>query len=514
MNGLIIGLIAIAYIAVLFYFIIKGNKKSDDLDDFTIGGWSMSLSVSIFYFTATWVSAASVLGVPGILYANGFAGITGWFAGWFFATAILPLIAYKLRRPMFPVRTIPEYMRLRFEPYVKKSFIQAWSSVMIIIGYISYVTIQITGIGYLLSQVTGLSYFVSILIFLVFILLTVLGGVWSVAMTDVLNTIVIIFGLVLAAGLILYQVGGPTALFTQLQQVNTPVLHGGTPVEPGSMFSPLGTFSLAAMIGIFISNSLGAAVAPHWPTRLLSAKNVKTAISTPLISTLILTFVFLCLLIMGLGGRILVPTMPEGMASDQIMPLLITEFMNPVVAGILIAAIFAAALSTSNGMVLQAAIAVSYDMYRNLRTKPVADGTLIRITQVLLIVISIIAFFFSIKPPAFIAMVAAYVFGFFGSAFIGPIFLGLYSKRANRQSAYAGSMIGAVSYVLFTYLTITGLLVLPIPAIAIAMGLSVAAMLICMAIFPPAPQVAWEPYFEEDISDETKRVVDLAMRRV
>ena len=180
-------LIAIVYVAVLFYFIIKGNKKSSDLDDFTIGGWSMSLGVSIFYFTATWVSAASVLGVPGILYANGFAGITGWFAGWFFATAILPIIAYKLRRPMFPVRTIPEYMRLRFEPYAKKSVLQAWSAIMIVFGYISFVTIQITGIGYLLSQVTGLSYFVSILIFLVFILLTVLGGVWSVALTDVLN---------------------------------------------------------------------------------------------------------------------------------------------------------------------------------------------------------------------------------------------------------------------------------------------------------------------------------------
>ncbi|MGE7918150.1 sodium:solute symporter family protein [Viridibacillus sp. NPDC093762] len=506
--------IAIVYVAILFYFIIKGNKKSSDLDDFTIGGWSMSLGVSIFYFTATWVSAASVLGVPGILYANGFAGITGWFAGWFFATALLPLIAYKLRRPMFPVRTIPEYMRLRFEPYVKKSFLQAWSSIMIVFGYISYVTIQITGIGYLLSQVTGLSYFISILIFLVFILLTVLGGVWSVALTDVLNTVVIIIGLALAAGLLLWNIGGLTTLFEKAALINTPAIEGGTAVAAGGLFSPLGTFSMAAMLGIFISNSLGAAVAPHWPTRLLASKNVKIAVYTPLLSTIILVFVFSCLLVIGIGGRVLIPTMPNGMATDQIVPLLIANYMNPVVAGILIAAIFAAALSTANGMILQAAIAVSYDMYRNLSTKKIADGILIRITQVLLIIISIIAFVFSINPPAFIALVAAYVFGFFGCAFIGPIFFGLYWKRANRQSAYAGSIIGALSYIIFSFLNTKGILVLPIPAVAIGMGLSAVSMLICTLIFPDAPRVAWEPYFEEEISKETKEVVNLAMRNV
>lgn len=93
-------IITLAYFLLLFYFIKKGSKKSESLDDFTIGGWSMGLSVNVFYFTATWVSAASVLGVPSLLYNVGFAAVTGWFAGWFFATALLPLIAYKLRRPM------------------------------------------------------------------------------------------------------------------------------------------------------------------------------------------------------------------------------------------------------------------------------------------------------------------------------------------------------------------------------------------------------------------------------
>ncbi|MEK4760540.1 hypothetical protein MHH85_09800 [Viridibacillus sp. FSL E2-0187] len=149
-----------------------------------------------------------------------------------------------------------------------------------------------------------------------------------------------------------------------------------------------------------------------------------------------------------------------------------------------------------------------------LKIQKIADGVLIRITQVLLIIISIIAFVFSIYPPAFIAFVAAYVFGFFGCAFIGPIFFGLYWKRANRQSAYAGSIIGALSYIIFSFLNTKRILVLPIPAVAIGMGLSAVSILICTLIFPATPRVAWEPYFEGEIFEETKEVVKLAMRNV
>lgn len=53
-----------------------------------------------------------------------------------------------------------------------------------------------------------------------------------------------------------------------------------------------------------------------------------------------------------------------------------------------------------------------------------------------------------------------------------------------------------------------------IPAVAIGMGLSTVSMLICTLIFPAAPRVTWEPYFEGEISEETKEVVNLAMRNV
>jgi sodium/pantothenate symporter len=507
-------LITVAYFLILFYFIRKGSEKSDSIDDFTVGGWSMGIIVNVGFFTATWVSAASVLGVPSLLYSLGFAAVTGWFAGWFFANALLPFIAYKLRRPKFPVRTIPEFMRLRYEPHVKHSKLQVWSSLIMVVGYISYVTIQITGIGYLVSAITGLSYQVSIFIFLLFTLITVLGGVWSVALTDLFNTMVIVVGLALAALMILPQVGGITEMFTQAGKINTPDVVGGTVMEAGGMFSPLGTFSIAAIVGIFLSNSLGASVAPHWPTRLLSAKNVKTAVLTPLISNIVIFVVFLSLLVIGIGGRVLVPTMPEGMGTDQIFPLLITDYMNPVVGGIVLAAIFAAALSTANGMILQSAIAVTYDIYRNYSKKIVKDSFFIKLTQGLLIVIAIIATLFALNPPAFIAMVAAYIFGLFGAAFIGPMYLGLYWKRVNKQAAYIGSIVGVITYVLFSILIETGIMAGVLPAVVWSVLISLALMVVCSYVFKPAPKEAWEPYFKEEISESTRQTIDKAMQRI
>ncbi|MRG87574.1 sodium:solute symporter family protein [Salinibacillus xinjiangensis] len=507
-------LITIVYFIVLFYFIRKGSKKSDSIDDFTVGGWSMGIIVNVGFFTATWVSAASVLGVPSLLYSLGFAAVTGWFAGWFFANALLPFIAYKLRKPKFPVRTIPEFMRLRYEPHVKHSKLQVWSSLIMVVGYISYVTIQITGIGYLVSAMTGLSYQVSIFIFLLFTLVTVLGGVWSVALTDLFNTAVIVVGLAIAAFMILPQVGGVTEMFIQAGQITTPDVVGGTAMTEGGMFSPLGTFSIAAMVGIFLSNSLGASVAPHWPTRLLSAKNVKTAIMTPLLSNAIIFIVFSSLLVIGIGGRVLVPTMPEGMATDQIFPLLITDYMNPVIGGIVLAAIFAAALSTANGMILQSTIAITYDIFRNMSKKRVKDSSFIKITQGLLIVVAIIATLFALNPPAFIAMVAAYVFGLFGAAFIGPMYLGLYWKRVNKQAAYSGSITGVISYVVFSVLIETGTIAGVLPAVVWSVLISLTLMIICSYVFKPAPKEAWEPYFVAEVSESTQETIDKAMQRI
>jgi sodium/pantothenate symporter len=139
---------------------------------------------------------------------------------------------------------------------------------------------------------------------------------------------------------------------------------------------------------------------------------------------------------------------------------------------------------------------------------------LIRLTQILLMIMAVIATLLSIRPPAFIALLATYVFGAFGTAFIAPMYLGLYWKRANRQGAWVSTLIGPVTFVSLLVAVELGWYSGVVPPVLIAIGASVAAMIVCTLVFPAAPREAWEPYFEETISPETKRVIDRAMKNI
>ena len=76
------------YLAFLVWTCLKSMKQVETLSDFTTGGHRMGLFLGIGTTVATWVSVASVMGVPGFLYRTGAAAIIGWVAGWFLATAL------------------------------------------------------------------------------------------------------------------------------------------------------------------------------------------------------------------------------------------------------------------------------------------------------------------------------------------------------------------------------------------------------------------------------------------
>ena len=381
-----------------------------------------------------------------------------------------------------------------------------------IIGYFIYVILQIKGFGMIISQITGVNYTFAVFVFLIFLLYTAAGGLWSVAMVDVYNAFVILIGVILAAASVLWAVGGWDQLWLQASMINTPPTVGAKPTPPGMLMDPLGTFGLSAMVGIFVANSIGASVSPHWTTRLASAKNVKVAVTYPLAGSLFIGVVFLGLLILGLGGRVLIPTMPEGKGTDWLIPILFTQYMNPIIGAIALAAIAAAANSTANAMLLHNSLAITYDIIRNLSPRKIDDQTLIRFSRILMVILGVIATVLAIHPPKYIAIMAAYVFGLYGSVFIVPYYLGLYWKRGNRQGAYAATISGMVLYIVLDTLVKQKVITLPIPAILCAVMVAAILYIICAYVFPPAPRETYEPFFEAEVSEETKKVWRMAMK--
>lgn len=508
-SSIIIGAILILYLVGLVLFTNRGFKEVTSLTEFTTSGHRLGLIFTIAAFVATWLSASSVTGIPSMLFTRGVPTVTGWFAGWFFATSLMAIVAYKIRMPERPSRTLPEFFKLRYEPYAEKSGLQVIAALSVVAAYIAYIVLQIKAVGMIVATVTGLPYAVAVFAFLIFLVYTASGGMWTVAWGDLINSVLIAVGLFLAGGIVLSKVGGWHAMWVAISTTTAPAAVGGAPLAPGAMLSSVGSFGVAAMVGIFFANAFGGAVSPHMTARMMGARNVKTALLMPLYGIGFLFVCFIPILILGFGGKILLGSIPAGKGSDWLIPMLLTQFMHPVLGGIILAAILAAALSTANAQLLHNSLALTYDIARNIRKTPIAEDKFMTWTKVLIIGVGVLLTIAAIWPPKFIAMLAMWTHGLWCSTFFVPLLFGLYWKRMNRQAAYASAILGTISFIGIYQIwnVLWG-----IPAILCSVIVSVVAAIVCSYAFPHAPKECWEPYFTPDISESTRKAVTIALK--
>ena len=497
----------ISYIVVFGLYVVflawtswKSSKEVESLSDFTTGGHRMGLLLGVGTSVATWVSVASVMGVPGFLYRTGVAAIIGWVAGWFLATAIMPILAYKVRRPEIPARTFPEFIRMRYEPFQKVSSLQLIVAVLMFIGYFIFSHLQVVGFGIVFTTITGIPYEWAIFGFLVFLIMTCTGGFWSVAATDTFNAVLILVGLAFGLGAVLSATGGIGNILDAVAVTTAPVNVGGPPIKAGIMLTPEGSFGWGALMAIFMANALGASVAPHWIARFMAPKNAKAAVLQMMWTVIALIPIFICLIIIGLGAKTLMPSLPAGKTTDYIMPLIVQQYAPPFVGAMTLIAIMAAAVSTANSMLLHCGTSIYYDIYRALfpdRNMDEAKATNhLRISVFVLGILSVLS---AIKPPMLLAMGFTYVYGAFGAAFMWPVWFGLFWKRMNRAGAYAGIFVGTASYIVAKVMDATN-------PFAVGAAISLVAVLIVVFATSAPPKEAYEAYFEADASPSTREV--------
>ena len=488
------------YVVFLAWTSWKSSKQVESLSDFTTGGHRMGLFLGVGTSVATWVSVASVMGVPGFLYRTGAAAIIGWVAGWFLATAIMPFLAYKVRRPDIPARTFPEFIRMRYEPFQKVSSLQVIVAVLMFIGYFIFSHLQVVGFGIVFNTITGIPYEWAIFGFLVFLLMTCLGGFWSVAATDTVNSILILIGLAFGLGAVLSATGGVGNILDAVAVTTAPINVGGPPIKAGIMLTPEGSFGWGALMAIFMANALGASVAPHWIARFMAPKNAKAAVLQMMWTVIALIPIFICLIIIGLGAKALLPSLPAGKTTDYIMPLIVQQYAPPFVGAMTLIAIMAASVSTANSMLLHCGTSIYYDIYRSLfPNREINEAKATNHLRIAVFLLGILAVLSAIKPPMMLAMGFTYVYGAFGAAFMWPVWFGLFWKRMNRAGAYAGVFVGASVYVIAKVMAATN-------PFAVGAAVSLVAVLIVVYMTDAPPKEAYEAYFEADVSPSTREV--------
>jgi len=146
-------------------------------------------------------------------------------------------------------------------------------------------------------------------------------------------------------------------------------------------------------------------------------------------------------------------------SSDYVVPTLVLKYMNPVVAGLFIAAPLSAVMSTVSSLLILASAAIIKDIYLNYiakekgnvdKTDAKFEKKIGKMSMITTLFVGVIVFVFTIYPPDLIVWINLFAMGGLECAFLCPILFGLYWKRANATGAVLSSVIGVVSFLLMT----------------------------------------------------------------
>ena len=437
------------YTMVLLFFGKGGFKRTRNTRDFFLADNSLGLAISMATFTATWFSAASMQGLSGSLFAYGYNTVLYAVVPWFLGAAMLVLLATRLKQ--YDLTTIPEYFYIRYESRT----LQAMGGLVIVITYILYIIIQIRGFGIVVSEFLEINYTFSILLVYLFVMYTTFGGLFSVARTDGLNIFLIVSGVVLAAGIILHDVGGITNLHQQAALINTRPYPGFPHVtEPGALLDafPRGAYPPLLTITSLFGWGLGLAANPQYAIRINSAKNTGTAIRMICLSVLMLALLYVGIFIIGIGSRVLQPEISTIRSADEVFPYVINNVIYSRFSGIILVSIMAAAISTANSQLLVAASGFSHDLFQNLTKWKLSEEKMLLLNRTFIFFASTISLILSMKPPESLLVYGGYIWGFFSVSFLLPLYGGLFWEKASREAALFSFLAGLTVMILSVFL--------------------------------------------------------------
>ncbi|WP_162047771.1 sodium/proline symporter PutP [Vibrio taketomensis] len=445
-NSFAITTTFIAYLLVMLaigVFAYLRTKNSTDyfLGGRTLGPWPAALSAG-----ASDMSGWLLLGLPGYAYAAGIEAI--WIAGGLLVGTWANWLVSAKRLRTYSITTesltIPEYFSRRFKD--NSNLIQTISAFFILLFFLFYTSSGLVAGGKLFETVFGLEYSTAVIIgTLCVVSYTLFGGFLAVSWTDLVQ------GLLMAAALMIVPIatmqGGFGDVVDQLEAINPQLLTLFNNAE-GQPLSAIAIISLVAW-------GLGYFGQPHILARFKATRSNKDLTTARRIAVVWTGLSMLGALMVGVVGLIYVHNTGSVSLDDgeKIFMILVNAMFHPVVAGILLAAILAAIMSTADSQLLVSSSALAEDFYKQVFKKDASSDEIVMVGRIAVIVISLIALFLAMSPDSSVLGLVSYAWAGFGAAFGPAMVLSLYWAGMNRNGALAGIIVGGVTIVVWKQLT-------------------------------------------------------------
>ncbi len=443
---MIIAITFVLYLVVILVIGIAAYRRTGNLVDYVLGGRRLGRWVGALSAQASDMSGWLLLGLPGLAYVAGLE--SGWLvAGLALGTYLnWKFVARRLREQTENCGnaiTLPEYFEARFSDTT--NLLRVVTAFFILIFFTVYVSSGLVAGGRLFETVFGFPYEGAVLLGLAAILLyTFMGGFLAVSWTDFFQAILMFLALLATALIGIAVLGGLAAGTDTVRDVNPELLNPFTDGD-GQV---LGIIAILSLLGW----GLGYFGQPHILARFMA---MEKPADIPFARRVAMVWVTVCLIAaasVGLLATGILETPLEGAVDpERVFILMVDALFHPAVAGVCLAAILAAIMSTVDSQLLVASSTVSEDFYRRFSGEH-SERQLLWTGRGAVVLVALAAFFFSRDPESRILDMVGYAWAGFGAAFGPAILLSLFWPRMNFAGALAGILTGGLTVIIWARL--------------------------------------------------------------
>ena len=484
---LLVGITFSVYIGIAIW------SKASSTKEFYVAGGGVSPLANGMATAADWMSAASFISMAGLISSLGYDGsvyIMGWTGGY---VLLALLLAPYLRK--FGKYTVPDFIGERY--YSKTARIVAVLCALLV--SFTYVAGQMRGVGVVFSRFLEVDINTGVIIGMIIVLFyAVMGGMKGITYTQVAQYCVLIFAFMVPAIFISFLMTGN--IIPQIGMGST--LNDGSEVYVLDKLNAInedlgfneytkGSKSMIDVLAITSALMVGTAGLPHVIVRFFTVKKVKDARKSAGLALLFIAILYTTAPAVSVFARInLINTvnnkpysdMPgwfsnweqtgllkfndknqdgniQYVADNSINELYVDPdimvLANPEIAnlpgwviGLVAAGGLAAALSTAAGLLLVISSSISHDLIKNTINPNISDKGELWAARISATIAVVVAGYFGINPPDFVAAVVALAFGLAAASFFPAIILGIFYKKMSKEGAIAGMLVG-VSLMLY-----------------------------------------------------------------
>ncbi|RDV16226.1 sodium:solute symporter [Pontibacter diazotrophicus] len=407
------------------------SRRVHNTTDFLLAGRRLPFYISTTVVFATWFGSETLLGASSEFASHGLLGV---IEDPFGAALCLVLVGLFFAKRIYRMNllTLGDYYRIRFNKTTEQI-----AAFFMVISYFGWIAAQMVALGIVMNQVFGISTVAGILIGSGIVIgYTFLGGMWSVSITDFVQTVMIIGGLIFICWDLLRQV--------PLQEVTAGLPDNFFRFVPDER----GAVSWLNYFGLWITIGLGSIPQQDVFQRVMSAKSERVAVAASVSAGFLYLTVAFIPLLLALYAKHLYPGLMQQDA-QLLVPGLILRSSSMLVKVLFFGALISAIISTASGGILAPASIMSENMLRPL-LKNVTDTQLLRLSRFSVLVVAAVSLSMALLRSNIYELVSESSALSLVSLFV-PLVAGMFWSKTNSAAAIGSMLAGMGVWLLALY---------------------------------------------------------------